>query len=341
VQADPARERRDACSNHGFLCAWTVAERERGALHMSGITYHTADVDGFKVFYREAGAAGAPKLLLLHGFPTASHMFRDLIPLLADRFHVVAPDLPGFGHSDAPGPEHSFDCIAATIDRFTDIVGFHRYAIYVFDYGAPTGLRLAAKHPERITAIVSQNGNAYEEGLSEGWNPIRAYWQDPSKANRDALRDFLRPDTTRWQYLHGVAAPDLVSPDGYSLDNFYLTRPGAEDFQLDLFSDYKSNVALYPEFQAYFRKYQPPLLAIWGKNDPFFLPAGAEAFKRDNPRAIVRLLDTGHFALETHAGEIAAAVSEFLLAEVPFGAGRAAPTRASPTAGDIAKPVAS
>ncbi|HUC63810.1 MAG TPA: alpha/beta hydrolase [Stellaceae bacterium] len=279
---------------------------------MTAITYRTADVDGFKLFYREAGAPGAPKLLLLHGFPTASHMFRDLIPLLADRFHMIAPDLPGFGKSDMPGRGCTFDRIAQTIDRFTEIVGFDRYAVYVFDYGAPTGFRLAVKHPERITAIISQNGNAYEEGLSDGWNPIRAYWEKPSQANRDALRAFLSPETTLWQYTHGVPDPTRVSPDGYSLDNFYLARPGADEVQLDLFGDYKSNVALYPTFQKYFRTHKPPFLAIWGKNDPFFLPAGAEAFKRDIPNAVVRFLDTGHFAVETHAGDIAAAIRDFL-----------------------------
>jgi len=279
---------------------------------MTAITYRTADVDGFKIFYREAGSAGAPKLLLLHGFPSAGHMFRDLIPLLADRFHIVAPDLPGFGKSDLPGRGLTFDRIAETIDRFTEIVGFDRYAVYVFDYGAPTGFRLAVRHPERITAIISQNGNAYEEGLSEGWNPIRAYWQDASPANREALRAFLQPEATAWQYTHGVPDPTRVSPDGYALDSFYLARPGADAVQLDLFGDYKSNIALYPTFQAYFRTHKPPFLAVWGRNDPFFLPPGAEAFKRDIPNAVVRFFDTGHFALETHADEIAAAIREFL-----------------------------
>ena len=279
---------------------------------MGPIQYRSADVDGFKIFYREAGQSDAPKLLLLHGFPTASHMFRDLIPLLADRFHIIAPDLPGFGKSDMPPRGYTFDRIADTIDRFTEVVGFDRYAVYVFDYGAPTGFRLAVKHPERIAAIISQNGNAYEEGLSDAWNPIRAYWQDPSPANRDALRTFLQPETTIWQYTHGVSNPASVSPDGYSLDNFYLARPGADEIQLDLFGDYRSNVALYPIFQQYFRDRQPPLLAVWGQNDPFFLPPGAEAFKRDIPHAVVRFFDTGHFALETHAAEIATAIREVL-----------------------------
>jgi pimeloyl-ACP methyl ester carboxylesterase len=282
---------------------------------MTAIKYRSADVDGLKVFYREAGVADAPALLLLHGFPSASHMFRDLIPLLADRFHIVAPDLPGFGQSDMPARSkfaYTFDHVADVIDRFTEVVGLKRFAVYVFDYGAPTGFRIAVKHPDRIAAIISQNGNAYEEGLSEGWNPIRAYWQEPSQANRDALRTFLTPETTRWQYTHGVADETTVAPDGLSLDNFYLARPGADEVQLDLFGDYKSNVALYPTFQKYFRTHKPPLLAAWGRNDPFFLPPGAEAFKRDIPGAVVRFLDTGHFALETHASEIAAAIRGFL-----------------------------
>ena len=207
---------------------------------------------------------------------------------------------------------YTFENIANVISRFTEVIGLHRFAMYVFDYGAPTGFRLAVSHPERITAIISQNGNAYEEGLSDGWNPIRAYWQDPSPANRDALRAMLTPATTHWQYTHGVADATAVSPDGQSLDNFYLARPGAAEIQLDLFGDYKSNIALYPTFQNYFRTHKPPLLAVWGKNDPFFLPAGAEAFKRDIPAAVVRFFDTGHFALETHAADVAAAIRDFL-----------------------------
>lgn len=276
--------------------------------------YHTVDVNGVKIFYREAGSPTAPTLVLLHGFPSSSHMFRDLIPHLAGRFHLVAPDLPGFGRSDMPNRkdfDYTFANIANTIAGFTDKIGLKKFAIYIFDYGSPVGLRMALKIPERISAIISQNGNAYEEGLSSGWNPIRAYWKDPSQSNRDALRDFLKPETTTFQYTHGVADPSLVSPDGRSLDDFYLARPNADGVQLDLFKDYATNVSLYPEFQKYFRKYQPPLLAVWGKNDPFFLPVGAEAFKRDIPKAQVQFFETGHFALETHCREIADAILSF------------------------------
>ncbi|HEX7654243.1 MAG TPA: alpha/beta hydrolase [Verrucomicrobiae bacterium] len=281
---------------------------------MKTTLYRTANVDGFKIFYREAGAGNAPKLLLLHGFPSAGHMFRDLIPQLADKFHIVAPDLPGFGQSDMPARDkftYTFDNIAKVIERFTEVIGFDRFAVYVFDYGAPTGFRLAVRHPERITAIISQNGNAYAEGLSDGWNPLRAYWQNPSVENRQALRGFLAPETTRWQYVHGVKDEALVSPDGQNLDNYYLARPGADEIQLDLFGDYQSNVAMYPAFQSYFKTHQPRFLAVWGRHDPFFLPPGAEAFKRDNPNATVQFFDTGHFALETHAAEIAQAIREF------------------------------
>jgi pimeloyl-ACP methyl ester carboxylesterase len=282
---------------------------------MSTVEYHTADVGGLKIFYREAGRPDAPTLLLLHGFPTSGHMFRDLIPLLSDSYHLVAPDLPGFGQSSMPSREtfkYTFANIADAIDRFTDVVGLKRFAVYIFDYGAPTGLRIALKHPERIAAIVSQNGNAYEEGLSDGWNPIRAYWREPNQKNRDALRGFLSPETTLFQYTHGVADPSAVSPDGRSLDDFYLSRPGAHEVQLDLLLDYASNVALYPKFQAYFREHKPPMLAVWGKNDPFFLPAGAEGYRRDIPQAEVEFLPTGHFALETHYVEIAASIRRFL-----------------------------
>ena len=281
--------------------------------------FRTVDVDGVPIFARESGDPAAPAILLLHGFPSAGHMFRDLIPILATRYRVVAPDLPGFGQSAMPPRErfgYTFDNLAGVIDRFTETIGLNRYAVYVFDYGAPVGLRIAAKHPERIAAIISQNGNAYSEGLSEGWNPIQRYWQEPTQENRDALRVFLKPESTLFQYTHGVADPSRVSPDGRTLDDAYLARPGAEAIQLDLFLDYRSNVASYADFQAYFRARQPPLLAVWGKNDPFFLPAGAEAFKRDLPKAEVRFFDAGHFALETHADEIGAAIVEFLTRSV-------------------------
>jgi len=279
------------------------------------VRFSTADVDGLKIFYREAGDASRPTVLLLHGFPTASHMFRDLIPELADTFHIVAPDLPGFGMTEQPARDqfdYSFDNIAKVVERFTEVLGLDRFAIYVFDYGAPVGFRLALRHPERITAIVTQNGNTYLEGVSEAFAPVQAYWNEPSQANRDALRGFLAPETTLFQYTHGVADPSKVSPDGRNLDDFYLARPGNDEIQLDLLLDYRTNVALYGTIQAHLRAYQPPLLAIWGKNDPFFIPPGAEAFKRDVPSAEVRFVDSGHFALETHAADIGAAMRDFL-----------------------------
>jgi pimeloyl-ACP methyl ester carboxylesterase len=279
------------------------------------VRYRTINVEGLDVFYREAGNPESRKLLLLHGFPSSSHMFRDLIPLLADGFHIVAPDLPGFGRTAIPARdefEYTFDNLARVVDRFTELVGLDRFALYVFDYGAPTGFRIAMRHPERIAAIISQNGNAYEDGLSDGWNPIREYWREPTSGNREALRAFLTPEATLWQYTHGVPDATAVSPDCYSLDDFYLARPGADDIQLDLFRDYASNVALYPAFQDYFRRHRPRLLAVWGQNDPFFLPAGAKAFLRDVPEADIRFFETGHFALETHAGPIAATIREFL-----------------------------
>jgi len=282
---------------------------------MSAVKYNRVDVDGFGVAYREAGPVNGPGLLLLHGFPTSSHMFRDLIPKLANRYRVVAPDLPGFGQSDLPSPEkfrYTFANLAKVMTRFAEALSLNRFALYVFDYGSPTGLRMAVEHPERVTAIITQNGNAYVEGLSDGWNPIRAYWKEPTQANRDALRALLTPETTYWQYTTGVEDASLVSPDGYNLDNYYMTRPGAHEVQLDLFLDYASNVEMYPKFQEYFRKHQPPLLAVWGSRDPFFVPAGAEAFKRDIRKAQVKFFKTGHFALETHCDEIAAAIRDFL-----------------------------
>lgn len=272
-------------------------------------------VDGTNLFYREAGNPGSPGILLLHGFPTSSHMFRDLIPKLAGEYHVVAPDLPGFGFSDSPPRsefKYTFENLARIIGSFTEKLGLKRFAIYIFDYGAPVGLRLALAHPERISAIISQNGNAYEEGLSEGWNPIQKYWKEPSAENRAALRDFLKPETTKWQYTHGVSDQSLVAPESYTLDSALLARPGNDEIQLDLFLDYASNVALYPKFQAFFREHRPPLLAVWGQNDPFFVPAGAKAFARDIPNAEVHFFDTGHFALETHVDEIAGKIQPFL-----------------------------
>jgi pimeloyl-ACP methyl ester carboxylesterase len=277
---------------------------------------HKVQADGVEVFYRAAGDPSAPVVLLLHGFPTSSFMFRELIPRLADQFRVIAPDLPGFGFTEVPEERkyaYSFDALARTLEAFTDALGLNRYAIYVFDYGAPTGLRLAMAHPERVTAIVSQNGNAYEEGLGDAWGPIRKYWAEPTAENREVIRkNILNLEGTRWQYTHGVAHPESVAPESYTLDATLLERKGNKEIQLDLFLDYASNVKLYPKFQEYFRKSKPPLLAIWGKNDPFFIPAGAEAFQKDLPNAKVQFLATGHFAKETHVVEIAAAMKEFL-----------------------------
>ncbi|WP_186096292.1 alpha/beta fold hydrolase [Burkholderia gladioli] len=284
------------------------------------VSHHYVQVDDVKVFYREAGNPSAPTILLLHGFPTSSFMYRELIPRLADRYHVIAPDLPGFGFTQSPDRAHyayTFDHLAQTIDHFTETLHLDKYALQVFDYGAPVGWRLAVAHPERVTAIVTQNGNAYVEGLSDGWNPIQKYWKDPSQENRDALREFLKPEAIKWQYTHGVKDPDQIAPEAYTLDAAFVARPGNDEIQLDLFGDYASNVARYPEFQAYFRKYQPPVLAVWGKNDPFFLPPGAEAFKRDLPKAEVHFYDTGHFALETNIADIAPVIHHFLDRNVP------------------------
>lgn len=279
------------------------------------VRFRSITVNGLDIFYREAGDPTLPTLLLLHGFPTSSHMFRNLLPLLADRYHLVAPDLPGFGFSSAPTRTdftYTFDHLAEVIGAFTEAVGLTRYALYVFDYGAPVGYRLALAFPERITALISQNGNAYEEGLNEGWNPIQQYWAQPTAENREALRELLTPQATREQYTHGVTDLTLLAPEAPALDNALLARPGQDELQLDLYGDYQHNVALYPRFQVYFRTYQPPTLAVWGKHDPFFLPIGAEAYRRDNPAAEVHLLDTGHFALETHAVEIADLIRNFL-----------------------------
>jgi pimeloyl-ACP methyl ester carboxylesterase len=280
------------------------------------VSFDTVEADGVRVFYREAGPADAPVLLLLHGYPTSSHMFRELIPRMATSYRAIAPDLPGFGFTTVPAErnyKYSFDALARTAEAFVDALGLKKYALYIFDYGAPLGLRLAVAQPERVTAIVSQNGNAYEEGLGDAWGPIRRYWATPSVENREALRRaVLTLEGTRWQYTHGVANPEMVAPESYTLDQALLERPGNTEIQLDLFLDYASNLKLYPKFQAYFREFKPPLLAIWGKNDPFFIPAGAEAYRRDNPNATVKFLDTGHFALETHVEEVAEAMHEVL-----------------------------
>jgi pimeloyl-ACP methyl ester carboxylesterase len=276
---------------------------------------HRIEADGITFFYREAGPSGAPVVLLLHGFPTSSFQYRELIPRLADRYRVIAPDLPGFGFTDVPEKRHykyTFDALAGTISAFTDVLNLKRYALYVFDYGAPTGFRLAMARPERVTAIVSQNGNAYEEGLGDAWAAIRRYWSEPTSENREAIRKGLNLAGMRREYSSGIPNPDLIAPEGYTLDAALMARPGNTDIQLDLFLDYANNVKLYPTFQEYFRKAKPPLLAIWGKYDPYFIPAGAEAFRRDIPNATVQFLDTGHFALETHVEEIAAAMREFL-----------------------------
>lgn len=277
--------------------------------------YNTIKINGLNIFYREAGAKDAPTVLLLHGYPTSSHMFRNLIPILSKKYHVIAPDLPGFGFSDAPDHlkfEYTFDNLANTMQGFIDKLGLKRFAVYVFDYGAPTGYRLALANPEKITGIISQNGNAYEEGLSTGWNPIQKYWKDASQVNRDALKDFVSKESTWFQYHEGASDASLIAPETYTLDQHFLDRPGNIEIQLDLLKDYRTNVALYPKFQAYFRDQKPMMLAVWGSQDPYFLPAGAEAYKRDNPNASVKFYRTGHFALETHYKEIGADILLFL-----------------------------
>jgi pimeloyl-ACP methyl ester carboxylesterase len=283
-------------------------------------TIHRVNADGVNVFYRQAGPGEAPAILLLHGFPTSSFQYRHLIPRLADRYRVIAPDLPGFGFTDVPverNYQYTFESLAHTMLAFTDAVGLKRYALYVFDYGAPTGFRMALIRPDRITAMVSQNGNAYEEGLGPNWAPSQRYWRDPSAANREAMREGLTLAAFRSQYCDGAPNPEAIAPDGYTLDHALVSRPGRVDIQLDLFLNYASNVKLYPEFQKYFRGFRPPTLAIWGKNDLAFLPAGAEAFERDNPTAIVQFLNTGHFALETHVEEISVAMRQFLARTIP------------------------
>lgn len=279
------------------------------------VKYLKTKIEDLEIFYRESGPAGAPTILLLHGFPTSSHMYRNLIPLLNEKYHVIAPDLPGFGYSEAPKNTeftYTFDNLTKYIQGLIDQLGLKRFAIQVFDYGAPVGYRIAVANPEKITGIITQNGNAYEEGLSEGWNPIQKYWAQPTDENRNNLRGMSTAATTQWQYFTGVSDATLIAPESYTLDQFFLDREGNVELQLDLFKDYASNVALYPTFQEYFRKYQPALLATWGDKDPFFLPPGAEAFKRDLPNAIVKFFDTGHFALETHVNEIGDEILKFL-----------------------------
>ena len=279
------------------------------------VNYHNVQVNEVNIFYREAGTPGAPVVLLLHGYPTSSHMFRKLIPILGEQYHVIAPDLPGFGYSGKPSHQafaYTFDNLAHHMQGFIDQLGLQRFALYVFDYGAPVGFRLAVANPEKITGIISQNGNAYVEGLSEGWNPIQKYWQEPTLENRNALRMMASAEITKWQYVTGVEDETLVAPESYTLDQFFLDQEGNIDIQLDLFKDYENNVALYPTFQQYFREQQPAFLATWGNKDPFFLPAGAEAFKKDLRNATIKFYNTGHFALETHVKEIGSAILDFL-----------------------------
>lgn len=278
------------------------------------VRYQSLDVQGVNVFYREAGSPQAPAVLLLHGFGASSYMFRDLMPKLAEKYHVVAPDLPGFGQTTVkPGVKfnYNFDNLAAVIDAFTVAKNLEHYAMYVFDYGAPVGWRLAVKNPEKITAIVTQNGNGYEEGLSEGWADMRKAWANPTAENREALRKFNTPEMLKWQYTEGVEDSSVIAPEPYQLAHAAIERIGV-DVQMDLLLDYGSNVKQYKELHQFFRSKQPPVLAIWGEKDPFFLPAGAKAFQPDNPKAEVRFLNTGHFAIETHGNEIAAAMLEFL-----------------------------
>ncbi|KPC49866.1 alpha/beta fold hydrolase [Amantichitinum ursilacus] len=280
------------------------------------VRHHTVAADGVNVFYREAGPKDAPVLLLLHGYPTSSLQFRALMPRLAQQYRVIAPDLPGFGFTEVP-PErnyhYTFDALADTLDAFVDALKLTRYALYIFDYGAPTGLRLALKHPERVSALISQNGNAYEEGLGDAWDPIRRYWAEPTPEHRQFVADnVLTLEGTRWQYTHGVPDISKLAPETWTLDYALMQRPGNKDIQLDLTLDYANNLKLYPAFQAFFREHRPPTLVIWGEHDPFFIPPGAQAYQRDNPEAKVVLLDTGHFALETHPDEIAAEILELM-----------------------------
>jgi pimeloyl-ACP methyl ester carboxylesterase len=286
-----------------------------GEGHMEQTHYRTVIVDGIEVFYREAGPPSAPAVLLLHGFPASSHMFRDLIPRLADKYHVIAPDYPGFGYSAAPDRAqftYTFDKYAELMRQFTEQIGLSSYALYVMDYGAPVGFRLASGAPDKVTAIIVQNGNAYDEGMTNFWDPIRAYWKTGSSAEREALRWQTSLTATQWQYTDGVRDLSMLSPDAWTLDQALLDRPGNQEIQLDLIYDYRTNPPLYPEWHSYFRERQPPMLVVWGKNDKIFVAAGAAPYKRDNPSAEIHMLDTGHFALETHGPQIAGIIHDFL-----------------------------
>lgn len=279
------------------------------------VKHHKVQINNLNIFYREAGPVNAPVVLLLHGYPTSSHMYRNLIPLLSEKYHVIAPDLPGFGFSDAPhfqSFDYTFDNLTRYMQGLIDHLGLKRFAIQVFDYGAPVGYRLALANPEKITGIISQNGNAYEEGLSKGWAILRKYWDDPSEENRNNLRSPSNADAIQWQYFTGAADKSLVAPESYTLDQIFIDRSDNAEIQLDLFKNYETNVILYPTFHDYFRTNQPPLLAVWGDKDPYFLPSGALAFKRDLPNAIVKFYDAGHFALETHVNEIGKEILLFL-----------------------------
>lgn len=307
----------------GLLGAWLglSAVTSRAAVDEQRLRYARADVDGAGIFYREAGPRDAPVVLLLHGFPSSSHMFRNLIPALADRYHVIAPDYPGFGQSDFPPTsrfDYSFAGYARLLERFTRQLGIQRYALYVQDYGAPIGYRLALLAPERVSALIIQNGNAYEAGLSQAWDPLKAYWRHPTATNREVLRGWLVESGIREQYVGGLPPhlAERISPDTWTLDWALLARPGNVEMQLGLFADYAGNVALYPRIQEYFREYQPPALIAWGRHDPFFTVAGATAYLRDLKNAELHLLDAGHFALETHGDEIAALIRDFLGARV-------------------------
>ena len=317
-----ANDRVAVASDRAAMPRDDVHAAERAEAAALQVRHRYEQVGDVKLFYREAGNRDAPNVMLLHGFASSSYMYRSLIPALADRYHVIAPDLPGFGFTEAPERgryAYTFDQLAKTIEQFTVQVNLDRYALQVFDYGAPVGWRLASAHPSRVSAIVSQNGNAYEEGLGAGWAPIRRYWNHPSQANREALHDFPTPPSIKWQYFEGVRDEELIAPDAIALESLLVSRPGNLEIQLDLLLDYASNVARYPEFQTYFRVRRPPLLAVWGKNDPFFLPAGAEAWTRDVPDAEVHLYDTGHFALESHGVEIGRVVRAFLDRNVAQG----------------------